>query len=86
MHWARTAWKRRGLSGLLRRHEHGGYPTVWTGGRDPPGLALRLKDYQVQTVNWMINQELLERGVSGHKAPLVSYQFVTDGLMGELIN
>ena len=47
------------LSSLLRSQEHTGYAEAI----QPPGLALEMKDYQRQSLQWMIDHEnMMEHG------------------------
>ncbi|KAK3270310.1 hypothetical protein CYMTET_21287 [Cymbomonas tetramitiformis] len=48
------------LPGILRSQEHRGYlPAL-----QPPGLALSLKEYQLHTLQWMLDQEAMPRGLN----------------------
>lgn len=47
---------------LLRSHESLGYKE-YPG--NPKGLKLKMRDYQLQTLQWMIDQERLPRGLNG---------------------
>jgi len=48
---------------LLRSQESIGYKPY---PQQPPGIKLELRDYQLQTLQWMIDQETSERGLNGY--------------------
>jgi len=48
------------LAGIMKAQEHCGYPPAV----QPHGLALQLKEYQLQTLQWMTDMESLEHGVN----------------------
>jgi hypothetical protein len=50
------------LPGLLADLEHPGYNSI---AQQPGHIALTLKEYQLQTVAWMQDQESYERGLNG---------------------
>ncbi|GBG30252.1 DNA repair protein rad5 [Hondaea fermentalgiana] len=50
------------VTSLLGSHESVGYAQYKA---SPPGLALEMRDYQLQTLQWMVDQERLPRGLNG---------------------
>jgi len=47
--------------GVLSSNENAGYPAAL----QPDGIVLSMKDYQLQTLQWMIDQEASPRGLNG---------------------
>lgn len=48
------------LQGIMKSQEHPGYRRAV----EPEGLNLRMKDYQLQTLQWMLDREALEHGLN----------------------
>eukprot|EP00960_Hanusia_phi_P012753 372669-Hanusia_phi.AAC.2 len=48
------------LRGIMKLQEHGGYASA----KQPEGLRLQLLDYQLQTLQWMIDHEEIEFGLN----------------------
>jgi hypothetical protein len=58
--YSKSAYKY-SLPGILKRAENQGYPLAES---QPPGLNVRLFDYQKSSYQWMLDQERNERGIN----------------------